>query len=641
MAALREARRVAGIVGTVPEVAAADAACKELIEGARACRFPAEDGCGKALVVLFAKLRALRGTLQPRRAAVADKRASDVFDVTSRVALARGALARGACADIGPEGAVASQMLLGPDGRSILVRPLVALRGGRRYAVIARGVPETALGELRGALVPHADGDGITVPPGSFTASISDLLPDDAGGISDAKLRDFVARLEHDADAVPGLGAFAGVRVTLPDVVLPEQVGRLQIAFAPVHEAREKETLAVYRVLDARRELLEDRAQLGGLDCATPAPEPRDVKQALGGSLPNVATLLHGSYRSLAVQGGASSGPFGVAVAAAQPLQLPYWLALPHGFGPDTPLVVAVDGHGGSAARMLAKHANALTGRGLAVLTVEQPRHGERTEPDVPYLDVLDPAALGRIVRQASVDVLAAVDFVTRCGLALPEGPRLHVAQVRLFGYSLGAVVGAIARSVEPRIGTTVLVAPGGDMLGWLALRIPVELGGKYVTCLGGSQEGESCMGSGQCAPPGVCAVDPFFERLQWILTLPYAIAVAPADPLSYVTHRTGTSSRGRLLMITGGEDAALHPMLATHLADAYGMQPSGAHQRRGPGTRFVQWPALAHDLIERPDVRAQIAAFLASNGRSVPPAEAPSTTTVPSWYRVGDVPTN
>ena len=634
--ALREARRIAGVVGVVAEVAAADAACKDFLDGAAACRVPADDGCRDALVAVFAKLRGLRATLEPRRGAAADASATDLFDVASRVALARAAVARGDCADVAPDGALASQMLLGPDGKTIVVRPLVALRGGRRYALVARGVPDGAHDALRASLVPRPDGDGIAVPAGAFTAPIAALLPDDAGGISDAKLAELVARLERDADAVPGLGAFSGVRVTLPEVVTPDRVGTLQLAFAPVSEARESETLAVYRVLDARRGLLEDRARLASLPCVATPAAPRDTKATLGARLPNVAALVHGVYRSLDVLGDASSGPLGVPAAAAEPVERPYLLALPHDFGPSTPLVIAVDGHAGSATRILGKHAGALTERGLAVMTVEQPRHGERAEPGADFLDALDPAALGRMMRQATVDVLGAVEAATRCGLALPSGKQLRVPEVRYLGYSLGAMVGAIARSVEPRVGTAVLAAPGGDILGWLLLRVSPAMGATYVTCLGGAQEGESCIPTGQCTPPGVCMVDPFLDRLHWIVALPYEIAAAPADPLSYVTHRTGTSSSGRVLLVTGGEDAALHPALATRLADAYGMRPSGTpHQRRGPRSRLVQWPELGHELVDRPGVRAQIAQFLASDGRRVQLATEPAATTAPAWYQV------
>jgi hypothetical protein len=606
------------------------------LHDAPSCRLPENDACRDALVELFTVLRRVRTTLEPRRAAAADASASDLFDVASRAALARGALARGACTNVAADGTLATQMLLAPDARSIVVRPLAALRGGRRYAVIARGLPDEALAGLRAALAPRPDGDGIVVPPAAFTAPIATLLSDDAGGASIEKTQQLVSRLERDADAVPGLGAFTGVRVTLAEPVRTDQVGTLQLAFVPVNEARERETLAVYRVLDARRALLDDRARLATLDCPTAVAEVRDTRATLGAQLPNVATLLHGTYRSLAVQGDASSGALGVPAAQAKPLELPYLLALPHGFGPDTPLVIAVDGHAGAATRILGKHAGALTERGLAVMTVEQPRHGERAEPGVDYLDVLDPAGLGRIVRQAAVDVLAAVETATRCGLPLPDGRRLRVPQVRYLGYSLGAVVGSIARSAEPRMGTAVLVAPGGDILGWLLLRVAPVVGAKYVSCLGGTQEGESCVATGQCAPPGVCMVDPYLDRLQWILSLPYEMAAAPADPLSYVTHRTGTASKGRMLMITGGEDAALHPLLAMRLADAYGMRPNGEHQRRGPHARSVQWPDLGHELVDRPGVRAQITAFLASDGRRVPPNDVPSATAAPTWYGTG-----
>lgn len=634
--ALREVRRIAGVVGVAPEVARADAACQPLLQGAASCRLAADDACAPALRELRTVLRRVRGTLGARRAAAVDASTSDLFDVASRAALAPAAVARGACASIAPEGALATQMLLGPDERSILVRPLAALRGGRRYAVIVRGMPATGLEMLRASLAPRPDGDGIVVPSGAFTAPVASVLPDDAGGIATAKVDQLVARLERDADAVPGLAAFAGVRVTLPEAVRDEQVGTLQLAFVPVNEAREHETLAVYRVLDARRDLLEARARLATLDCASTPATPRDVKSTLGGALPKVAQLLHGTYRSLDVATEAGAGPLGVPPSRAKPVELPYLLALPHGFGPSTPLVIVLDGHLGSAARILGKQANALTEQGLAVMTVEQPRHGERAEPGVEYLDVLDPASLGRLVRQAAVDVLAAVESATRCGLVLPEGKRLQVRQVRYLGYSLGAVVGSIARAVEPRVGTSVLVAPGGDILGWLQLRVAAALGAQFVTCLGGGQEGESCVGSGQCAPPGVCMVDPYLDRLQWLIALPYETAAAAADPLSYVTRRTGASSHGRMLIITGGEDAALHPLLAGRLADALALRPTLPHQRRGPRARMVQWPELGHELVDRPGVRAQITAFLASDGRRVPPVDAPSPSAVPTWYQSG-----
>lgn len=617
-------------------MARAEKDCAPLLASAGACTLARDDGCRPALVALFAALRDVRGTLALRRRAAADAVAGDTFDVASRLALVPDALARGACDAIAPAGAHPSQMLLGPDGKSVLVRPLTALRGGRRYAVIAAGVAPAALAALRTSLVPRPAGDGIEVPAGSFVAPVAQELSGDAGGISTSRLEALIGRLERDASAMPGLGPFSGVRVTLPDAVRPEQVGTVQLAFAAVERAREVETLAVFRTLDARAGLLEDRARVATLACAARPAAQRDVKQALGARLPHVAVLLRGTYLSLGVAGDGTAGPLGVPAAAATAIELPYLLALPHEFTAKTPLVLVVDGHAGSAARILGKHAGALTERGLAVLAIELPAHGERAVADTDFLDALDPAALGRNVRQATVDVLGAVHAATRCGLALPGGVTLRVPEVRYLGYSLGAMVGSIARAVEPRIGTAVLAAPGGDILGWLLLRISPTLGATYVTCLGGPQEGESCIPTGRCAAPGVCMVDPFLERLYWLLALPYELAAAAADPLSYVTHRTGgATSHGRLLMITGGEDAALHPVLATRLADAYRMRPVAPYRRRGPRAQMVQWPELGHELVDRPGVRAQIREFLASDGRRLLLAREPAATTAPGWYQV------
>jgi len=641
--ALREAQRIATVVGVASAVDAAEVACAPLLAAREACHVPADDGCAPALAAVFGALRAVRPALSARRAAAADAIAADIFDAASRLALARDSLARGGCTQVAVASGHPTHMRLGPDHRTVDVRPLTALRAGRRYAVVAQGIDRAALPALRASLVPKPAARGLAIPEGAFVTPIAAALPDDAGGISIARTTDLVRRLERDAATMPGLGAFAGVRVTLPAPIVPEQIGRLQLSFVPAEHAAEADTLAAFTVLDPRAGLLQDRARLATLACESATAEVRDTKEILGARLPHVARLLHGRYRSLDVLAGEGhADPLGVPADMARPVELPYLLALPHDFGPDTPLVLLVDGHAGSAARILGKHAAALTERGLAVLAVELPLHGERAVAGADFLDALDPAALGRTMRQAAVDVLAAIQAATRCGLTLPGGVRLRVPEVRYLGYSLGGMIGSIVRTVEPALGTTVLAAPGGDILGWLVLRISPELGATYVTCLGGPQEGASCIPSGQCAPPGTCMVDSFLDRLHWLIALPYALGAAAADPLSYVTNRTGTATgKGRLLLITGGEDAALHPALATRLADAYGMQPVGPHRRRGPRSQMVQWPELGHELVDRPGVRAQIAEFLASDGRRLLLAQEPASPTAPGWYQVYGVSRN
>ncbi|MEW6271472.1 MAG: hypothetical protein AB1689_19495, partial [Thermodesulfobacteriota bacterium] len=572
-----------------------------------------------------------------RRAAAADAVVTDLVAAATRLADARDALARGACARIAPAGAVPTQILLASDARSVLVRPLTALRAGRRYALVAYGFAAPEVERLRESLVPRPQGDGLLIPEGAFAEPAAEAFAGDAGGISAARTTELVRRLTRDAAAMPGLGPFSGVRVTLPEPLRAEQLGELRFAFVPADAAPAGSALAVYRTLDPRDGLLAYRARLAGLDCPATAAEARDVKQELGARLPHVARLLHGTYRSLDLgdAAGGAARALGVPAGEARAVERPYLLALPRDVGPQTPLVLAVDGHAGRASRILGKHAAALAERGIAVLAVELPHHGERRAAGREFLDALDPADLGRNIRQAAVDVLAAVQAVARCGLRTDGGETLRFARPRYLGYSLGGMVGALARSVEPLLGTTVLVAPGGDILGWLMWRIAPELGATYVTCLGGPAEGQSCVPTGRCTAPAVCITDPYLERLQLVIALPYEIAAAAGDPLSYATHRTGGASDSRLLLVTAGDDVALHPLLATRLADAYGMRPVAARRRRGPRSQMVQWPQLGHDLIDRPAVRAQVYEFLASDGRRLLVAEDAAPAEPPGWYKV------
>jgi len=560
-----------------------------------------------------------------------------LVDVATRLFDSRDALARGACDRVAPAGAHPSQLLVGGDARTVWVRPRTALRGGRRWALVAYGVAPEKLAALRASLVPQPAGDGVAIPPGAFADPAEAAFAGDPGGVSAKRTGELLRRLERDAAAMPGLGPFSGVRVTLAEPLRTDDVGRLRFAFVPANVAPPERTLAVYRTLDARDGLLAYRARLATLACTVAPADPRDVKQELGARLPHVARLLHGTYPSLdlgAPPGGAERA-LGVPADEAAVVERPYLLSLPADAGPETPLVVAVDGHAGRASRILGKHADALAERGVAMLAVELPHHGERQVAGEEFLDALDPAELGRQIRQSTVDVLGAVQAVARCGVLADGGERLRFSRVRYFGYSLGGMIGVIARSVEPLLGTSVLVAPGGDILGWLMLRLSPQLGATYVTCLGGPQEGESCIPTGQCAAPGVCAIDPYLEELQLLLALPYEIAAAAGDPLSYATHRTGSASDGRVLLVTGGDDAALHPALATRLADAAALRVVAPQRRRGPRAEMVQWPQLGHELVDRPEVRAQIYGWLASDGRRLPAAADAPKDEAPAWYRV------
>jgi len=283
---------------------------------------------------------------------------------------------------------------------------------------------------------------------------------------------------------------------------------------------------------------------------------------------------------------------------------------------------------------MLDRHAAELTARGLAVLSFDLVGHGTRAaEGDFVIAD--DPARLVSGLRQGAVDLIAAVRAALVCGFVLPDGRTYRPRSVRFLGYSLGSMVGVLGRAVEPDLGTAVLLAPGGDLFGWLMLRLGPALGARFVACLGGPEHGQSCIEDGVCASPGRCIVDPFFQGLHETLERIYRQATGAGDPLSFATRRTGAASHGRVLLVTGGNDAVLYPGLASRLADAYGMHVVGPHRRRGPGSILVQWPDLGHDLHERSEVRRQVDEFLASDGRRLLPAEQGAEPQAPGWYRV------
>jgi hypothetical protein len=218
---------------------------------------------------------------------------------------------------------------------------------------------------------------------------------------------------------------------------------------------------------------------------------------------------------------------------------------------------------------------------------------------------------------------MAAVRAALHCGVVLPDGKRVQPKEVLYLGYSLGTMVGILARSVEPELGTAVLFAPGGDISGWLMLQLTPRFSAPYVSCLGGPQHGESCFPSGLCAAPGVCTMDPHLYQLASLLELPYALAGAGADPLELAVERTGRASKARALLLTGAEDGVLHPMLATRLGDALGQKAYGPHRYRGPRTLRIDWPHLGHELVQDPAVRAVAYEFLASRGRRIA-ADAP-----------------
>lgn len=125
--------------------------------------------------------------------------------------------------------------------------------------------------------------------------------------------------------------------------------------------------------------------------------------------------------------------------------------------GERVPAAVVVHHLGGSfeAEQYLAQH---LAQNGVAAFAIFLPNYGPRREEGTRqgFLQEKDPVGSFSGFRQAALDVIRASDFLR----AMPEVDPERVGAV---GVSLGAIVTALARGVDSRLGRTVLVIGGAD----------------------------------------------------------------------------------------------------------------------------------------------------------------------------------
>lgn len=502
----------------------------------------------------------------------------------------------------------AADLVLDNDGQTLHLRATPPLRSGRRYSLAVSGATSEELDALRRSVKPGGPTEHAT----TYAGIAKEYLTDSSSPIDVERLSGALTQWEADAALVPGLGSEVALRSTLPSQADGADLERLAFAFVPADDASPEQVVLTFRTLDARAGLRAYRERLESEPCS--AVPLLAARKRLLGAIPalDIAPEDEGSF-------------LGAPADRATPTNVPIQLLRPLNATDDTPLVILVPGHKMTAEEMLAAHGPALARRGMATLAMDLPHQGTRATRGGALLDILNPAHLTLGLRQAGADVLAVVRAARLCGLALPHGAVYQPQDVRYLGFSLGAMVGTMVRSVSPNLGTTVLAAPGAGIARWLALGILSELGAPLLSCSSGPSAGQSCLTTGKCPPPGLCRRDPTSERLWTLVESPYARISAGADPVAFAPETTGDASTAPLLIVTGGEDAALPPPLATRLADAYRMKPISEYARRGSHSELVQWPELGHRLLPDPAVQQQVYDFLASQGRSRPARSSPA----------------
>ena len=474
------------------------------------------------------------------------------------------------------------RLRVGVDGQTLRLRPVQALRPGRRYALEVAGLPASGLEATMSTFTarPSPERAVEEVEELSRGWALLQKLADEPGDRSEGSAQGWVQiRLPKVLDGA----TLAGLRAR----VVPERLAGSEPGFALVGR---------WRVVDPRVELRSARAALWSTPCAGLELKPtEEAPHVLGGAYPS-RSLLDG-----------------------RPTTAPVLFSPPDPFRTSGPVVVLVDGFTGSAHLAMQRHARALTRRGLGVLAIDLPLHGARGADYHAFLSLEDPAQFAAHLRQATTDVMAIVRAVAECPLRMPGGRSFRASSVAYAGYSMGAMVGALVRAVEPELGATALFAPAGDLADWLKIRLVqllTEL--PYVRCLGGSDHEASCFPDGVCTAPGVCTLDPHLFWLTESLETAFATALAPAEPLAFATLRTGAASAAPLLLATGGRDGVLHIRLQERLVEAYGMHRAGPNRWRGPRSHRIHWPDLGHELVDDPAVRSAAYAFLESGGRSV-----------------------
>ncbi|MBM4356433.1 MAG: hypothetical protein FJ109_22000 [Deltaproteobacteria bacterium] len=147
-------------------------------------------------------------------------------------------------------------------------------------------------------------------------------------------------------------------------------------------------------------------------------------------------------------------------------------LAVPKGPKPvgGWPIVMCSHGTGGNYKSCMGTESAAMTQAGLAVISIDQPLHGERytgAPIDVEYysFNFTNPDGARSLFRQAALDSVALAKFI--------QGLKVHVSgqeitfnsdRIGFFGHSQGGLTGSLYVAVQEELSAAVLSGSGGGL---------------------------------------------------------------------------------------------------------------------------------------------------------------------------------
>ena len=233
--------------------------------------------CRAALIALYGEMRAAQDRGDSLRRATAARLATDIADAVVRLGeVERSSRDPGSCRASAPQ-EHAAQVLVSADGGMLQIKPLVALRPGRRYALVVDGLDATDLRIAQRSVVPRPDPEGVVIPPGSLAKSLETFQAAHPSAVDAAKTSAMLRHLESSADGLPGVSGVSGVQIALSEPLTPERLASLRARFVPAHAAVNAPVVVVVRTIDARAGLLAYRRRIADLGCDESPPETLDA----------------------------------------------------------------------------------------------------------------------------------------------------------------------------------------------------------------------------------------------------------------------------------------------------------------------------------------------------------------------------